>query len=54
MNQNSENYKFYLYLTRDNFRVNVRKYEQYLNQKKFVDINKHRRTLSIQKTVTPS
>ena len=53
MMQHSENYKFYLYLTRDNFRVNAIKYGQYLNAKQFTDNVKPKKTLAIQKTVMP-
>lgn len=53
MIQNSENYKFYLNITRGTFRMNVKKYEQYLNEKKFTTKVKIKKPLGIQKTVTP-
>jgi hypothetical protein len=56
MNQHSENYRFYLYLTRENFRINAKKYEQYLNEKQYVDSsnnNKTKKPVRIKRTVTP-
>lgn len=53
MNQHFLNYKFYLNLTRENFKVNIDKYEQYLNAKQFVDTNKPKKPLGIKKTVMP-
>lgn len=53
MNQHSENYRFYLELTRENFRVNTKKYEQYLNERKFSDPTPNKKPLAIQKTVRP-
>lgn len=53
MKEHSENYRFFLNITRDNFRVNVKKYEQYLNEKKFIGEIKPKKPLAIQKTVMP-
>lgn len=53
MKEHSENYKFYLNLTRENFRVNITKYEQYLNAKQFVDNSKPKKPLGIKRTVMP-
>jgi hypothetical protein len=53
MKGHSENYRFYLELTRENFRVNTKKYEQYLNEKKYTDTTKSKKPLAIQRTVTP-
>lgn len=53
MKEHSENYRFYLDLTRENFRVNTKKYEQFLNAKQFLEVKKPKRPLGIKKTVLP-
>lgn len=53
MKEHSENYRFFLNITRETFRVNVKKYEQYLNERKFNDPKPNKKLLSIQKTVMP-
>lgn len=49
-----ENYKYYLNITRYNtIRMNIAKYQEYLDAKKYYEEKNNNKQLRIKRTVTP-